>query len=462
MPRQTLRRRALRLTTATAVLLATALLGATTSLAATTPLRGLQLHSLWSSSGPGTIKRELDISRDLGANVVRLDVGWSSLETAGKGRMSDGYVQRLDQFVNGADARGIKVIVTLWGTPCWASSAPEAIKQSCSGSWWDRGVTQYPPTDAGDYGDISRWVTARYGTKLAALEVWNEPNLDDDRFWKSDDEAGDYVKLLRAAYPAAKAGNADVPVLGGSLAAADKPFLDRMYAAGAKGYYDGISIHPYNEWRDPANMWQEKWRKYTLVPGTQWIREGQLAAGDKTPIWITEFGWTTCKGMNWCVSQKQQAAYTARSVRIIADRLPYVRAATVYDLRDEGNSKTRMDDNFGIVRHDYSPKPVYAALKSAWAGKYGKPKNRVRLSVRRHRSSLLVRGRAKAGTVLYLRLVRCGRRCSTVRAAAASRRLVVGATGRFRVRLGHLGQRERGRVSVRVARPAPAARRRAS
>ncbi len=453
MSRKTFRRRTLCLSAATAALLATALLSATASLAATTPLRGLQLHSLWSSSTSNTIDRELDISRDLGANVVRLDVGWSSLESAGKGRMSEEYVHRLDQFVNGADARGIKVIVTLWGTPCWASSAPPAIKQSCSGSWWDRGVVQYPPANAGDYGDVSRWVTARYGTKLAALEVWNEPNLDEDRFWTSNDEAGDYVELLRAAYPAAKAGNAGVPVLAGSLAAADKPFLDRMYAAGAKGYYDGISIHPYNEWRDPADMWDKRWRKYTLVPGTKWVREGQLAAGDRTPIWITEFGWSSCEGMNWCVSESQQADYTARSVHIIADQLPYVRAATVYDLRDLGSSKTRMDDNFGIVRNDYSRKPVYSALKTAWGGKRAQPRKAVHVTVRRRRSSLLVRGSARPGTVLYLRLVRCGRRCSIVRSAAASRRLVVAANGSFRARLGHLSEGQRGKVTVRVGSP---------
>ena len=443
---KTLSRRARLLGAATTALLIAALFGATASFAATTPLRGLQLHSLWGSATPATIERELDMSRDLGANVVRVDVGWSSLETAGKGRMSDWYVERLDQFMNDADARGIKVIATLWGTPCWASSAPEAIKQSCSGSWWDRGVLQYPPTNAGDYGDISRWVTARYGTKLAALEVWNEPNLDEDRFWKSDDEAGDYVKLLRAAYPAAKAGNAEVPVLGGSLAAADKPFLDRMYAAGAKGYYDGISIHPYNEWRDPADMWQEKWRKYTLVPGTQWVHEGQVDAGDKTPLWITEFGWSSCKGISWCVSEDQQADYTARSVEIIANRLPYVRAATVYDLRDEGTSKARMDDNFGLVRRDYSPKPVYAALKSAWAGEITTP----RITVTQRRDTLLVRGRAQASIVVKLRLVRCVKRCSAVRSRAASRRVVVGASGRFRARFRHARQHGRGRIKVRV------------
>ena len=47
--------------------------------------RGVQLHSLWWESTNSDMDRELDLARDSGANVVRVDVGWSSLETGGKG-----------------------------------------------------------------------------------------------------------------------------------------------------------------------------------------------------------------------------------------------------------------------------------------------------------------------------------------------------------------------------------------
>lgn len=442
--------RTLCLAVAMAAVFVASLIGASASSAAT-PIRGVQLHSLWSDSSAGAIERDLDASRDLGANTVRLDVGWSSLETDGKGQFSDTYVRKLDRFIDAADARGIKTIITLWSTPCWASSAPESLKQGCDGTWWDRGVVAYPPTNPRDYGDISRWVTSRYGSKLAALEVWNEPNFDQRTFWKTDDEAGDYVKLLRAAYPAAKAGNASVPVLGGSLSTADRPFLERMYAAGAKGYFDGISIHPYNEWRDPADMWQEQYRKHTLIRGTEWVREAQLAAGDRTPLWITEYGWSSCTGMRWCISEAQQADYTARSVKLIAEKLPYVKAALVYNLRDQGNSKTRMDDNFGLVRSDWAHKPAFSALKAAWSGRQADPAPTI--VVHRKAESFVVRGRAPANTVIKLRLVRCARRCKQVRSKGAKRKVKVGKSGRFRTKLGRLGRRHKGRVKLNVVRP---------
>lgn len=339
----------------------------TANAAAAPELRGVQLHSLWWDSSNADLDRELDLARDANANVVRVDVNWGSLETGGKGQYSPWYLEKLDRFVNGADARGMKVIAMVWSTPCWASSAPADVKRDCAGAWWDRGVGSYLPTNLADYGDTARFVTARYGDKLAALEVWNEPNLDNKFFLRADDPAAAYAALLKAAYPRAKAGNAEVPVLAGSLAYADRPFLDRLYAHGINGYHDGIAIHPYNEWRHPGDRWQADWKKYTLLPGTEWIRQGQQAAGDNTPIWITEFGWTTGTQSGWRVTQAQQADFVRDSFPVLA-QLSYVRSAVVYNLRNKGTDAGGHEDNFGIVNRDFSPKPAYTALREALAG----------------------------------------------------------------------------------------------
>ena len=328
--------------------------------------RGVQLHSLWSGVSYTDLDHELDLSRDVGANAVRVDVAWSSLETAGQGQLSQWYVDKLDYFVAGAQARGMKVIATLWSTPCWASSAPDTLKQSCTGSWWDRGVTKYMPTNLGDYARMAQWMTSRYGTKLAALEIWNEPNEVGSNFLVAADKPASYAALVKAAYPLAKTGNADVPVLAGALSFADRPFLDALYANGMKGYYDGISVHPYNEWRAPGDLWQDQWKKYTLVPGLRWIRDGQQAVGDSSPIWVTEFGWTTCTvgADRWCVTEQQQAQYVHDSFPILAG-MDYVQAAMVYNLRNKGTDAGYTEDNFGLVRRDFSLKPSYAALKQA-------------------------------------------------------------------------------------------------
>lgn len=330
---------------------------------ANVPLRGVQLHSLWSDSTNAEMDRELDLTELAGANMVRVDVVWGSLETEGKGRMTASYVTRLDRFVNGAAARGIKVIATFTGTPCWASSAPVALKLACAGPWWDRGVGNYPPSNPSDYADAAAWVVARYGTKLAALEVWNEPNLGSS--FETPDRAGEYAALVRAAYPSVKAANAAVPMLAGSMSYSDRPFLDALYANGIAGHQDGISVHPYNEWRDPADLWQPEWRKYAFLPGLAWVRDGQVAAGESAnDLWITEFGWTTATGQRWGVSERQQADYVARGFDLLED-VPYIEAAAVYNLREKGNDPADFEHNFGLVNRDFTPKPAYAALSAA-------------------------------------------------------------------------------------------------
>lgn len=329
--------------------------------------RGVQLHSLWSDSTYADMDRELDLVRESGSNVVRLDVVWGSLEIDGKGRYSEDYVEKLDRFMRGANTRGIKVLVVLWSSPCWASSAPDDLKQGCTGAWWAREVGNYPPRDARDYADTARWLTGRYGTKLAALEVWNEPNLTQPgNSWQAANKAAAYAGLLKAAYPAAKAGDPSVPVLAGALSFADRPFLDALYREGIQGFYDGISIHPYNEWRDPSDRWQSQWKQYTFLPGLEWIREGQLLAGDSKPIWITEFGWTTAQQSSerWGVTEPQQADYV-RNAFAILDGRDYVEAAVVYNLRDKGTDPSDFESNFGLVNRDYTPKPAFWAMQAA-------------------------------------------------------------------------------------------------
>ncbi len=84
--------------------------------------------------------------------------------------------------------------------------------------------------------------------------------------------------MLRAAYPAIKRANPGVAVLAGSLVGSNGVFLRALYAAGIKGYYDGLAVH-----------------FYTLTLGSlRAIHEVQLAGGDHTPLWLDEFGWSSC------------------------------------------------------------------------------------------------------------------------------------------------------------------------
>jgi hypothetical protein len=323
---------------------------------------GVQVHPLWTADTPADVSREVSMLADLGANVARIDVGWSSLQDAGPGSWSAWYVAKLDAFVAAASAHHIKVIATLVESPCWASSAPSSLKQGCAGSWWQRGVQDYAPSNRAAYGRAARFLTGRYGTKLAALEIWNEPNLAAN--FLGPNKAASYAALVRAAYPMAKAGNRHVPVLAGATAYSDTAFLAQLYAAGIKGFYDGISIHPYSDGRKPTSTSAPA--RLEFGAGIRAMRAAQVAAGQIKPLWLTEFGYTACD-VAPCVTPAAQAQLIAQSVRTLP-QFPFVRGATLYQLRDMTDVPGSWEDNFGLVHRDFTRRPAYAAFKAALAG----------------------------------------------------------------------------------------------
>jgi hypothetical protein len=121
----------------------------------------VQAHLLWSQYDEADRERQLDRVKAAGVGMVRVDVGWASLEDAGKGRWNDWYLDKVDHVVHAAEERDIEVLFTFWETPCWASTAPASLKGGCEGAWWDRDVQRYPPANADDYADALAFTPTR-------------------------------------------------------------------------------------------------------------------------------------------------------------------------------------------------------------------------------------------------------------------------------------------------------------
>ena len=329
-------------------------------------LDGVQLHPLWNGVTPREAARELDIARSAGSDVVRVDVAWSSLELQGKGRWSRAYARRLDAFVAGARSRGLRVIVVLNETPCWASKAPRGLRQGCFGDWWNRGVTRYPPRRSRDYADAAVYVARRWGASLEAIEIWNEPNAT--VFLRSPDPVRDYARLVRSSYRRVKRVAPRLTVLAGGLALSDGSFLTGLYERGRiRGHYDAISYHPYTEGIDPAIAEHERGIEWSFIDGTAWMHEIMVGHGDpRGQLWATEAGVSTCSPTfdSGCVSEATQAVHVASYLRV-GRRFPYLRAMVIYNLRDKGTSARSREDRFGLVRRDLSPKPALRAFREA-------------------------------------------------------------------------------------------------
>ncbi len=64
--------------------------------------------------------------------------------------------------------------------PCWASSAPTPRWPSAAPH--AGAANAWPPSDPSRYAAFVAYLARRYGTKLAAIEVWNEPDQSNEHY----------------------------------------------------------------------------------------------------------------------------------------------------------------------------------------------------------------------------------------------------------------------------------------
>jgi hypothetical protein len=308
---------------------------------------------------------------------------WAAFEPHGPGQIDAGARAFADRLAADAAAAGIGIVATVEGSPCWASSAPAALLQACVPGRPSR-ANSYPPRAPAAYGAFTAWLAARYSGQLAAIEVWNEPDQSNEFYFAGRNKAQRYAQLLRAAYPAIKRAASGVKVLGGSLVGSNGAFLRALYAAGIKGYYDGLSVHFYN----------------LTVASLRSIHEVQRAAGDPAPLWLDEFGWSSCwpshriEQEQGCVTAATQALNLTNTLRTLA-RMRYVAAAIVYKLQDSRG------EEFGMLTRGGSRKPAFRALGQLLPA-IGGAVSGVTLSLSAHGGSVLARGSGPVGDFMML------------------------------------------------------------
>ncbi len=355
--------------------------GARTS--STAPLGGLNVIGLGYSSTPSEADHSIAVAKSVRARVVRVVIPWAALEPR-EGRGVDAHALAFtDRLMADAGAAGIKVIMTVERTPCWASSAPARLLRKCRPETF-RAANAYPPRNTADYAAIVAFLARRYGSGLAALEVWSEPDQVNEDYFAGPDKIARYTALLRAAYPAIKQADPSVTVLGGSLTGSNGLFLKALYGAGIKGFYDGLSVHYYN----------------LTLASVRSIHQVQVANGDSKPLWLDEFGWTSCwprhhsQQEQGCVTRATQALNLTNAFRSLA-RVPYVAAAVVYKLED-----SRSED-FGLLSERGLRKPAFGGLSRALATPFGNI-SAVSLSLRRRGSHVVASGSGPVGDFMQL------------------------------------------------------------
>jgi hypothetical protein len=290
----------------------------------------------------------------LGTHWVRLFATWSDLEPVRGAGLSANWVANYEQTFRSLPA-GTKVILDVAGTPEWETGSSNE---------------HTPPANPNEYAAFVGALAQRFGSYVSAYEIWNEE--DSSGWWAGGPNPAAYTQLLKATYPVVKAADPSATVVLGGLVGNDYEFLEGVYKAGGKGYFDAVGVHtdtacnlrsPYEFIRstETNRMLPDSFLAY------QEVHAVMLANGDEKPIWMTEVSWrttnATCEEGAFAgqkaggVSEAQQASYLREAYHCL-EQAPYVQVALWFPLTDEGA------DTSGLLRTNGSRKPSFAAMQS--------------------------------------------------------------------------------------------------
>jgi hypothetical protein len=330
----------------------------TTPAAATTtnPVFGVQFHGTWGNYTDTERAMVLDTLKANGVQTVRIDVSWRMLEPVKSGTFDTWGLNHVDKSIRMAADRGLAPMVTLWMAPQWANASTDE---------------RVPVTStAGLKGlqSVSKRRAARYAGVVSAWEFWNEPN--DANFMRGADPKV-YARMLQYAYAGFKAGHRATPVVFGGPSYVDDVWVDRALAAGARGKYDIMGVHPYQAVADEAPELPDNGTMWRLNHLPALINVMKKHGDGAKQIWFTEFGYrvaqTTATTPNWQrgVDPATQSDYLARTIDLI--RAQYPQVTRVFWYRDRVERTDVNNSGYGMVFPDGTITPALANLRTSLA-----------------------------------------------------------------------------------------------
>jgi hypothetical protein len=203
---------------------------------------------------------QFTLMRQTGIRWARTDFDWTTVQSRENGPWD---FSMFDNTVEMAEKAGITILPILAYDVAWATPAYRHLDR------WRQYVRQ---------------TVSRYHNRLRYWEVWNEPDLV--QFWKETPDPANYTLLLKASYEEIKRIDPDLQVLLGGLSGIPYDYIEGIYKAGGKDFFDIMAVHPYRYPSEPE--------AHSLKDDLNKLRELMVTYGDADkPVWITEIGWPT-------------------------------------------------------------------------------------------------------------------------------------------------------------------------
>ncbi len=292
------------------------------------------------------------ILHGLGASLDRLEIRWDEVEP------SPGEFQfdRLDGLLHNAERWHISVLAVVDGAPAWAVDGKERV-----GAGPPKGLDKPALLPDGKPNPENPWayflwtVSKRYGDRITAWEIWNEPNFRD--YWRGTPE--DYALLVQVGRQVLHQTSPKVPVLIGGMVEDDGSFLRAVEqrlcptAPCPSPPFDGVAWHIYG---NPADLLSVVDQTRSIlaayrVQATIWVTEANVAVDDpQTPGALIT-------GPDE-VSLEQQAAFVLQLYALA--RAVDVRTVAIYRAEDVDEGRY-----WGLLRANLTARPALFAYRTA-------------------------------------------------------------------------------------------------
>lgn len=281
---------------------------------------GIQAFLWWDSGEAG---KHLDWVRLLSFSHVKQTFAWRDLEP----QPGVWDWTQSDRIFREIARRDLGIIARLGQVPSWARASGQ------------RSARDAPPKDVSRWADYCASVAERYQGKVAAYQIWNEPNLSREWGDNPPDPAG-YVKVLAACSAAIRAADPAAILISAGLAPTgtyndsampDNIYLDHMYRNSFQQHIDVVGVHAPGfsapEISPDSEEAPQRWFTFRRVED---LRKIMLSHDDaERQMAIMEFGYTTEQinpDYKWfSVTEAQQAEMLERAYEYaIANWRPWV------------------------------------------------------------------------------------------------------------------------------------------
>ena len=281
---------------------------------------------------PELMRKEIAAAAAAGAGIIRFCSYWDIMEKK-KDRWD---FAPLDRVFSTMEQHGMKSQILHSRLPKWAVAK----------NWKPVSNRKRPGRALPDFNAwrrFNRVFAERYAGRCAYIEIWNEPDL----FSFADFSTEDYLTLLQIAAQEIRKADSNVKILSGGFATLYPPSASngnrdivlRTMTEG-KNNYDVFASHNHGTLLTSCRLELNRYEKL------------KNQCGDSKPWYLNEAGLSS---RNY--SEMVQAAETFRKPLFCWSR--GIMGYNWYNLRNDGNDRLNKEHNFGLLLHNFQPKPSY-------------------------------------------------------------------------------------------------------